>query len=359
MWSGAPLVPHVTVRDIVMRLLVALLLLSLGTSFSVQGQIVQGPAIITPAAPTPSDVIFVQVYLPQYHVRTQSHSVSGNTVTVTIVNDAPTILPLPGSVTESVGPLPSGTYTFVIVVLPDTQPIATIAGVVVAPSNNVADSLVIRPAQPTSSASIQIDVPVFVCLHSDPLALVRNSSMTVSGKTISIVVDLVVFACFSAGDPGVSKPITFVLQQLPFGDYTINYARSGGGIVNHLESATFTVSAASPTDIVPIEGMWWDPMQSGSGYAIDVKHGVLVMTVFSYTATGLAQWYLLYGTLVNNSVTAKLLKFMGGQCISCAAWQIPSAAGDDGVATVTFTSPMTATILLPGGRITQIVPQDF
>jgi hypothetical protein len=95
------------------------------------------------------------------------------------------------------------------------------------------------------------------------------------------------------------------------------------------------------------------------GYAIDVKHGVLVMTVFSYTSTGMPQWYLLYGPLVNNSVTAKLLKFIDGQCISCAVWQIPSAVGDDGMATVTFTSPMTATILLPGGRITQIVPQDF
>jgi hypothetical protein len=189
--------------------------------------------------------------------------------------------------------------------------------------------------------------------------LVRNSSTTVSGKTISISVDLVPFACFSAGDPTVTRPITFVFQRLPLGDYTINYIGSVGGIMDHQQSATFTVSAASPTDIVPTEGMWWDPTQSGSGYAIDVKHGVLVMTVFSYTMTGLPQWYLLYGPLVNNSVTAKLLKFVDGQCISCPEWDIPLAVGDDGMATVTFTSPMSATILLPGGRITQIVPQDF
>jgi hypothetical protein len=229
-----------------MRILVPLLLLLLAT-FSVQGQ----EATITPSAPTTSDVIFVQVSLPQLMLRMQSNSVcfacpgNTNTVTVTIDNTGISFLPNPpGVVTEPVGPLPAGTYTFVIVVLPDTQPIATMT-VIVTPSSK------------------------------------------------------------------------------------------------------------------PVEGMWWDPMQSGSGYAIDVKHGVLVMTVFSYTATGLPQWYLLYGPLVNNSVTAKLLKFTDGQCISCAAWQMPLAAGDDGMATVTFTSPTTATILFPGGRITQIVPQDF
>ncbi len=223
----------------------------------------------------------------------------------------------------------------------------------------IPDNIVVRPAEPTTSTSIQIDVPVPVCFYSDPLTLVHNSSMTVSGKTISISVDLVSFACFSAGDPGVTQSITFVLQRLPFGDYTIDYVESVGGIVNLQESATFTVSIASPTDIIPTEGMWWDPTQSGSGYAIDVKHGVLVMTVFSYTATGAPQWYLFFGPLTNNTTTAKLLKFVDGQCVSCALWQLPVADGDDGMAIVTFTSPTTATIVLPGGHATNIVPQDF
>jgi hypothetical protein len=104
--------------------------------------------------------------------------------------------------------------------------------------------------------------------------------------------------------------------------------------------------------------MWWDPTRSGSGYAIDIKHDVLVMTVFSYTDAGLPQWYLFSGPLINNSATGKLLKFAGGQCIECE-YRLPVVAGDDGMATVTFTSPTTATLLLPGGRTTEIVPQDF
>jgi hypothetical protein len=184
--------------------------------------------------------------------------------------------------------------------------------------------------------------------------------LDVAGNTLSISVDLATLTCFSAGDPVVTKAITFVLQRLLVGSYTLNYVRSSAGTVNHQESAMFTVNPpSSDADIIPIEGMWWDPAQSGTGYAVDVKHRELVMTVFSYTQAGAPQWYLLFGPLTNNSTTASLLKFVGGQCISCPAWQIPTNIGDDGMATVTFTSPTTATILLPGGRTTQIVPQVF
>lgn len=110
--------------------------------------------------------------------------------------------------------------------------------------------------------------------------------------------------------------------------------------------------------VAPLAGLWWNPTESGSGYVIDVKHGVLVMTVFSYAASGAPQWYLLSGPLVNNAVTGKLFKFAGGQCIGCA-YQLPVASGDDGVATVTFTSPIAATLQLPGGRTIPIVPQEF
>jgi hypothetical protein len=90
-----------------------------------------------------------------------------------------------------------------------------------------------------------------------------------------------------------------------------------------------------------------DPAESGSGYAIAVKHGVLVMTIYSYTKAGLPRWYLLAGTLVNNSATGPLSKFQGGQCVSCG-YRLPVVGGDDGSATVTFTSATTAHADAPG-----------
>jgi hypothetical protein len=206
----------------------------------------------------------------------------------------------------------------------------------------------ITPSAPTASDVIfvKVDFPELM-LRSQSNSLCFACPANTNKVTVTIDNTGV---SFLPNPPGV---VVEPVGPLPAGTYTFEVIIQPGAA----PIATMTVIVAPSSK--PVEGMWWDPMQSGSGYAIDVKHGVLVMTVFSYTATGLPQWYLLYGPLVNNSVTARLLKFTDGQCISCAMWQLPSAAGDDGMATVTFTSPTTGTILLPGGRITQIVPQDF
>src|SRR5512143_2092654 len=50
--------------------------------------------------------------------------------------------------------------------------------------------------------------------------------------------------------------------------------------------ASMTVQATAGSAIVPAKGLWWNPNESGSGYNLDVKHGVLVVTVFSYKADG-------------------------------------------------------------------------
>lgn len=119
---------------------------------------------------------------------------------------------------------------------------------------------------------------------------------------------------------------------------------------------------AAPLAFTPATGLWWNPNESGSGYDIQVQHGVLVVTMYSYTAAGDPAWYLVVGPLANAgggvAVTGTLDKFRGGQCASCA-YQMPSTMGNDGSVTFTFTSPTTATVQLPGGRVTQIQPDAW
>ena len=105
--------------------------------------------------------------------------------------------------------------------------------------------------------------------------------------------------------------------------------------------------------------MWWNPNESGSGYALDYKHGVLVVTTYSYTASGDPQWYLSAGPVVNNVFTGTLDKYRAGQCISCAYPGRPTSVGNDGNIEITFTSSTTAVMRLPGGRTINIVPQEF
>ena len=116
--------------------------------------------------------------------------------------------------------------------------------------------------------------------------------------------------------------------------------------------------ASPPPTIIPQLGLWWNPAESGSGYAIDYKHGVIVMTVYSYAQAGDPIWYLVAGPVVNNTATLTLDKYFGGQCISCP-YRHNQLVGDDGFVTITITSPTTATLSLPGGRNIAIIPQAF
>lgn len=126
-----------------------------------------------------------------------------------------------------------------------------------------------------------------------------------------------------------------------------------------LMPAILTISTSGPPSAIPpAAGLWWNPAESGSGYALDYKHGVLVVTVYSYTAAGAPIWYLAAGPVTNNTFTATLDKYQGGQCIACA-YKPTATNGNDGTVSITFTSATTATMTLPGGRSFPIVPQAF
>ncbi len=129
--------------------------------------------------------------------------------------------------------------------------------------------------------------------------------------------------------------------------------------IDHVDfDGTYTFVDNGASTVTPHVGLWWNPAESGSGYALDYKHGTLVVTVYSYAADGGPQWYIATGPVVGNTFTATLNKVTGGQCIACA-YKVPSLAGNDGTMTITFTSDTAATMLLPGGRSISIVPQDF
>ena len=111
--------------------------------------------------------------------------------------------------------------------------------------------------------------------------------------------------------------------------------------------------------ISPVVGLWANADEIGTGYALDFKHGVLVVTVYSYKASGEAQWYIASGPLVGATFTSRLDKFVGGQCIGCAYTGPPVTAGSDGTITIVFSSATSATVYLPEGRVTQIRPIPF
>ncbi len=119
---------------------------------------------------------------------------------------------------------------------------------------------------------------------------------------------------------------------------------------------------SAPLAFTPETGLWWSPNESGTGYNIQVQHGVVVVTMYGYTNMGDPVWYLASGSMSNTEdgvgFVGSLDKFRGGQCASCT-YQMPSMMGSDGEISMTFTSPASATVHLPGGRVTQIQPEAW
>lgn len=153
----------------------------------------------------------------------------------------------------------------------------------------------------------------------------------------------------------VSSPLPLQIDGDPNDSFTIEVYDWAGrlrGLANIPDA--FVNSQA----FVPQLGMWWNPAEPGTGYSFDLKHGVLVMTVYSYTSAGEPIWYLASGPMVNNRFTGTVDRYGGGPCLACAFKQ-STLRGNDGTIAVTFNSPSTATVVLPGGRTIAIVPYAF
>ena len=167
---------------------------------------------------------------------------------------------------------------------------------------------------------------------------------------------------------------------LPTDGGTVNYAGAdqwtyaslptdGGNAINRNGVAIPNVAtnfagqtgsvAAPPAAFTPVAGLWANPSELGTGYTLDFKHGVLVLAIYAYLGAGPAQWYLASGSVTGNVFTATLDKYTGGQCISCPFTGQPTVTGNDGTITITFTSSTSATVNLPGGRVTTIAPFQF
>jgi hypothetical protein len=109
--------------------------------------------------------------------------------------------------------------------------------------------------------------------------------------------------------------------------------------------------------ITPKTGIWWNPDESGRGYAIEVSGTTLVVAIYIYDPAGNPLWYLASGNLTNNgtSFQSALDRFSGGQCTTCD-YTPPTHDGNDGPIAIQFTSNTSGIITFPDGRRVNIQP---
>ena len=95
---------------------------------------------------------------------------------------------------------------------------------------------------------------------------------------------------------------------------------------------------------------WWNPAESGRGFAIEVQGSTLVMAGYMYDAAGNPTWYVSSGPMASATLyRGNWEQYRDGQTLA-GAYRPPTAAGSAGSVTLQFTSRTTANLTLPNGR---------
>ena len=195
------------------------------------------------------------------------------------------------------------------------------------------------PSAATANKRVLVATQGFAALGIvTPDFTVQNGFLPTGGGTLSYAgVDSVTFGALPTdGVTAINR------NGQPIQNLATNFAGQSASVA--------AAGPPPPAAIIPVAGVWWNPQEGGSGFALDYQNGTLLVAVYSYLANGSTQWYLANGQIVNNAYTATLDKYMNGQCISCAYKDPGGTVGNDGTITITFTSPTTGIADLPGGR---------
>jgi hypothetical protein len=189
-----------------------------------------------------------------------------------------------------------------------------------------------------------------VYLYGTTSNAVATGDMTVNGVAAPNIISR---ACDFTGVP------TFRAVEVNVTDGSLTISGGPAGSDRDYEGLA-AVQLVRSADLTPHAGLWWNPQESGTGYNIDVKHGVLVLTIYSFKPDGDSEWYIATGALTNNGRTfaGSLDKARNGQCIYCDYNGISVFGGSDGAVGIEFSSPITAVMTLPG-RTINIEPQAF
>ncbi len=217
----------------------------------------------------------------------------------------------------------------------------------------------VDPTAPTIPTPGSTSHPVF----RGPFGAVTTLDMYGNEATF----DVTAGATILATDSSPAKAPTILVRQFGLGkivflsdvDMISNYTGTAGATITNQNDRFLGNLFAFAGSITPVVGLWWNPAESGSGYNIDVKHNVMVVTTYSYKTNGDSEWYISTGRLSGNTFNGVLDKARNGQCISCAYTGIAVSGGNDGAIVIQFSSATSGTAFLPGGRVVPIQPQPF
>lgn len=108
--------------------------------------------------------------------------------------------------------------------------------------------------------------------------------------------------------------------------------------------------ASGPAAGMPETGWWWNPLEGGRGFYVEVQGSTILFAGYMYNANGESVWYSSTGAMLSPSVyQGELFEYAGGQTLT-GPYQTPSQTIDRGAITLQFSNQQNAMLTLPDGN---------
>ena len=136
--------------------------------------------------------------------------------------------------------------------------------------------------------------------------------------------------------------------------FFVGYGPSATAMIdNGVNRSAFTVpGAVTCQPQAPRTGWWWNPLEGGRGFSIEVRGNNAFVAAFLYDVSGRSTWYVSSGpvSLDGSLFTGDLLGARNGQTLGGGYPGFP-AVSSAGTVTLAFSDASHGTLLWPGGSV--------
>ncbi len=136
--------------------------------------------------------------------------------------------------------------------------------------------------------------------------------------------------------------------------FFVGYGSNGTTMINTgvNRSAVTVPGALTCNPQAPQAGWWWNPLEDGRGFSVEVRGNNIFFASFLYDVSGRSTWYVATGPVSLNGsyYTGPLYSARGGQTLGGAYTGRPTLS-EVGTVTLSFNDANQGTMVWPGGTV--------
>ena len=219
----------------------------------------------------------------------------------------------------------------------------------------VAPSTIVRNGQDAKAmrlgfakgAAIKADAPVSCVL----------AQLSQAGQMVAVTADQL--QAYLSGVLSAQGASVAILNGVPTASvagatFFVGYGTSATSMIDGgINRGAVTVPGSLVCDPQPPQtGWWWNPLEDGRGFSLEVRGNNIFFAAFLYDVSGRSTWYVSTGpvSLDGSYYKGDLLSASGGQTLGGAYPGFPTLTSA-GPITITFHNASTGTIVWPGGTV--------